>query len=662
MALVMIFSLFGVMPKSSLIAEATQSRKDNFSKNYILTGNGAQDILNVAFAQVGKKGSEFGYTESWCANFVSDCADLAGQSAAIPRNGAVSHEYTSSEPWYGLKQTVLNAGGYVVSSPQPGDLVIWKNSISHVEIVSKVSNGVVYSIGGNNGGTGNPKTNYVAGERKVSSIGSVTCYVRPKYIGGTPTPDLVTPTISTDKSSYNIGDTVNLSWAASPAGSNLSHYWLNLIAPDGTYVYGGTMNKNTSYSFTVSQSGDYSITTYATPIGSKDGEGSLTDTKIINVLNPDDIGHIMSESEGAGQTIPDGDYWIYNGLNMYYFLDIPGTEKITETGANIQMWCDSENIPTENDVWTITYCNNGFYKIRQRGTNMCLDVSDASIYRGSNVQLCNENSSYAQQWSITRTQHGYTLQSRCNAFYLDVYNAEVSSGTNVQVWTGNDEKCQSFSFIPCDSNERPIEDGVYDIQTACNSNYYLDVSGGRGEYKNDTNVQIWEEATDQYRVEYVGNGWYKIYEESSGLAVEVNNGDEQRCFMDNQRNVQLYENNTGRGQLWRIRETSDGHYFLISKLSGCYLDLLDGKCSIGQNVSQVYYLGGNPQKWNFIKVDTEGDINRDNHVTVSDSVILQKYILGIQTLTQEQAKFADLTQDGIVNIFDLSILKHKLFT
>ena len=57
-----------------------------------------------------------------------------------------------------------------------------------------------------------------------------------------------------------------------------------------------------------------------------------------------------------------------------------------------------------------------------------------------------------------------------------------------------------------------------------------------------------------------------------------------------------------------------------------------------------------------------GDLNQDNKITISDTVILQKYILGIQSLTQEQAKFADITQDGIVNILDLSVLKHKILS
>ena len=115
---------------------------------------------------------------------------------------------------------------------------------------------------------------------------------------------LETPTITFDQSSYFVGDTIYISWTASPSGSNLSHYWLNIIAPDGTWIHGGTMNKDTSYSFVAEQSGDYSITTYATPVGSKEGEGSLTDTKTISVRKKD-ITYNMSLSENYIELTPD---------------------------------------------------------------------------------------------------------------------------------------------------------------------------------------------------------------------------------------------------------------------------------------------------------------------------------------------------------------------
>ena len=60
------------------IEPMTQSHYQNFSNNYTLTGDGASDMIAIAFAQLGKTGSQLGYTEAWCADFVCDCGNLAG--------------------------------------------------------------------------------------------------------------------------------------------------------------------------------------------------------------------------------------------------------------------------------------------------------------------------------------------------------------------------------------------------------------------------------------------------------------------------------------------------------------------------------------------------------------------------------------------------------
>lgn len=81
---VILIGIFAVMPIS---ASATQSRTENFSKIFSLSGSGSDDIVSVAAAQLGKTGSQLGYSEQWCADFVSDCAKLANQSSAIPASG-----------------------------------------------------------------------------------------------------------------------------------------------------------------------------------------------------------------------------------------------------------------------------------------------------------------------------------------------------------------------------------------------------------------------------------------------------------------------------------------------------------------------------------------------------------------------------------------------
>ena len=97
MVSILILVLILIFP---LNVSATQSRTGNFNKSFTLSGNQANDICSVALAQYQRTGAMFGYTEGWCADFVSDCAILAGASSAIPASGGVSY----------LKQNILNAG------------------------------------------------------------------------------------------------------------------------------------------------------------------------------------------------------------------------------------------------------------------------------------------------------------------------------------------------------------------------------------------------------------------------------------------------------------------------------------------------------------------------------------------------------------------------
>ena len=68
---------------SSVSVYATQSRTENFNKTYSLGSNQAENLVNVALKQVGKRKANLGYTEPWCADFVCDCAKLTGMADNI---------------------------------------------------------------------------------------------------------------------------------------------------------------------------------------------------------------------------------------------------------------------------------------------------------------------------------------------------------------------------------------------------------------------------------------------------------------------------------------------------------------------------------------------------------------------------------------------------
>ena len=57
---------------------------------------------------------------------------------------------------------------------------------------------------------------------------------------------------------------------------------------------------------------------------------------------------------------------------------------------------------------------------------------------------------------------------------------------------------------------------------------------------------------------------------------------------------------------------------------------------------------------------TAGDLNSDSKISISDAVLLQNYLLGAGTFTEQQFSAADLNGDKSVDTFDFIIMRQKL--
>lgn len=162
--------------KVAIEAHAICCRKDGFDKSrYTLTGNMAEDVATIAKSQKGRFCDDFGYSGvdwgAWCDEFVADCIENAGADSSIVAHGGTVADFANK---------MRARGAIQVSTPQTGDLVFF--TYSHVEIVTKVVNGVVYSAGGNND---DPDAGYTyhdggccKGEHKTTDI---SYYLRPAY-------------------------------------------------------------------------------------------------------------------------------------------------------------------------------------------------------------------------------------------------------------------------------------------------------------------------------------------------------------------------------------------------------------------------------------------------------------------------------------------------
>lgn len=127
---------------------------------------------------------------------------------------------------------------------------------------------------------------------------------------------------------------------------------------------------------------------------------------------------------GYARVLTDGDYVIVLastlGSSPFSYLDIKGVELPAASGTNVKL-CEGEGDATSVpacDVWSIAYAD-GFYTIAQKGTDLALDVYDAGLESGANVQVYAANASDAQLWGISTNGSGYRLEAKCNGLSLD---------------------------------------------------------------------------------------------------------------------------------------------------------------------------------------------------------------------------------------------------
>ena len=255
---------------------ALQDRTYNFSKP-MLTGIGATDMVQIAQSQNNRNQNEMGYTEAWCADFVSDCARIAGQSKAIQPNGVVTDMY----------EAVIRAGGYVVNTAQSGDLVFYKNTAlnrwMHVGIMIDTNTAISGNYWMNNvSRVTTHECNQYWDEYENRCI---PVFVRPNY-SNIDNSKMTTPTIKTDKQVYKTDSTVHISWEKTSRDTDFYQYWL-IVKNESTKkeVYGGdagstgNVDKN-YYDIKLTDEGEYKITVYSVPHNDKETRQAVATSTI----------------------------------------------------------------------------------------------------------------------------------------------------------------------------------------------------------------------------------------------------------------------------------------------------------------------------------------------------------------------------------------------
>ena len=332
------------------------------------------------------------------------------------------------------------------------------------------------------------------------------------------------------------------------------------------------------------------------------------------------------------KTIEDGRYIIQSALANNKVVSVERNYSVD--GANVQI---GQNYDLKRQQFDIKYLNDGYYSLQIVGSGKFLDVFQGRNQPGTNVQQYTGHGGNSQKWIIKDMGKGYySIISKCNDLFLDVDRGSSKEGTNIQVYTGHGQASQLFKFIQVEEIlKQTIEDGIYNIQTALDENRYIEIA--EGSLENLGNAQIWsksESQKQQFKIEYLGEGEYKIQAVHSNKVLDVYGGQNWDGV-----NVAQYDWHGGAAQRWIIKEEENGYYSIISKCNDLYLNV-NGTNANGANVAMLENKDWKSQRFKFIKAEE----NKDGMLT--DGVYAIKSALGgnmnLDVLKGDQADGANV--------------------
>ncbi len=363
----------------------------------------------------------------------------------------------------------------------------------------------------------------------------------------------------------------------------------------------------------------------------------------------------VASGYSTGRTISDGDYHIVSALDKNYGLNVAYDSQ--ETGANVQLW-NNMNEDNKSSLVNVKYMGYGYYALTFINSGKSLDVTDGGTIAGTNIQQCNCNNSDTQRWIIKNIGNDcYNIIAKNSGLYLDLTNGKIVKANNIQLYIGNRDNAQKWKFVASGlSTGKTIQNGDYHIVTALDDSFGLNVS--YDSTVDGANVQLWDNMdnknqTSVVNVEYIDNGMYSLVFRNSNKAIDVENSGASS-------NVLQWSKNGNDCQKWIIKPDGKGNYNIISKCGGRYLNISGGNATLAANINVSVANSLDCQSWKFVLQIEKGDVDRDGELTVKDATEIQKYIVEITELDDEQRKVADVDGDKDITVKDATQIQKYL--
>ena len=284
--------------------------------------------------------------------------------------------------------------------------------------------------------------------------------------------------------------------------------------------------------------------------------------------------------------VADGTYTIASVGNSKNVLDVYGGY----FGSGTNIWLYTSN-NTAAQRYEIKHMGNGYYRIMVEKTGKVLEVAGKSSKNGANLQQYEWNGNDGQLWKFVRTgTNSYYLKSKLGTV-IKAASEKCEAGSNVELGTLNESSnAQKWTLQKQESYS--LEEGTYVVKSALDTSKLLDIAGGYT--TNGANIQIYQyngSTAQQFKIQYAGNGYYRIISAKTGKSLDIYGG-----YTNDGTNIQQYTWNGSEAQLWKIVDLRNGYFYIRSKL-GKGLDVYGGRSTSGTNVQLYSSNGSKAQSW-----------------------------------------------------------------
>lgn len=308
--------------------------------------------------------------------------------------------------------------------------------------------------------------------------------------------------------------------------------------------------------------------------------------------------------------LADGTYTIQSSVNSRYVLDIANGS--TASGANVQLY-QSNDTPAQQ--FKVTHDSQGYVTFTNVKSGKVLDVYNGTAKNGNNVWQFTSNNSRAQKWIVRQDGNGYSIISALNSNYvLNIANGKAYNGNNVELYAYSGSSSNRWLFNKsvskeekilsiANANRLAIADGTYEIRSAKNNGFVLDVSNGST--LAGANIQLWQSNGTQaqaFKVSHDSNGFVTFTSVKSGKVLDVFDGKAKPY-----QNVWQFNSNNSRAQKWIVQQTSSGYKIMSAIDTNYVLDLYNGSVRNGGNIQVFASNDTIAQRWNFAKQTTDRD-------------------------------------------------------